>query len=269
MRFRRQALRQLEAPEQLDEVARLAGVPTWLATAALTLVVVVAGTWSIAGTVTRSVRAAGVLIHSTGVSPLDATVSGQVTHVWAAPNQYVTKGTPLYSVQERAGNVDISVAPWDAYVVNWLIAEGAFIEPGSRVAQLERLDAPGDMLEAKVYAPASIAPQLSAGLSVEVQTAVAPAAVFGTLRGTVASVGSFPETEQSIHAFLGQDFQVAPLLADGNVIAVTVRLDTDPGSPSGLRWSKPGPPFRLTSLSQVTARFAVAREHPIRWLINK
>jgi multidrug efflux pump subunit AcrA (membrane-fusion protein) len=269
MRFRGQALRQLEAPEQLDEVTRLATVPAWLATAALAAVVVAAGAWSVLGTVTRTVQAPGVLTHATGISQLDVTAAGQVTHVWAQPNQRVTKGTPLYSLQSSAGAVSVVTSPWDAYVVSWLISDGQLVGPGTQAAGMERLDAPGDSLLAKVYVPASLAPQLAPGMPVELQTPAAPAAVFGTLRGAVAAVGSFPETEASLRAFLGKGFAVGPLLADGNVIAVTVRLETDPASPSGLRWTKAGPPFRLASLSQLSASFTAAKEHPIHWLINR
>ena len=83
MKFRRQALRQLEAPEQLDRAVRLTTVPNWLATVALVIVVVAAGVWSVRTVVPRTVEAAGVLIHSNGISALDALDSGQVTKVWA------------------------------------------------------------------------------------------------------------------------------------------------------------------------------------------
>jgi multidrug efflux pump subunit AcrA (membrane-fusion protein) len=269
VRFRGQALRQLEAPEQLDEVTRLATVPGWLATAALTVTVAAAGIWAVAGTVTRTVAAPGVLTHTTGISQLDVTEAGQVTHVWAQPNQRVTKGTPLYSLQGRSGAITLVTSPWDAFVVSWLISDGQLVGPGTRAAGMERLDAPGDALIAKVFVPAALAPRLAPGVAVDLRTASAPAAVFGSLHGVVAGVGAFPETEASLHAFLGPDFPVDPLLAGGNVIAVTVRLDADPAAPSGLRWTKAGPPFRLASLSQVSASFTAEREHPIRWLVNR
>ncbi|MEK8104197.1 hypothetical protein NKG94_01915 [Micromonospora sp. M12] len=59
MKFRRQALRQLEAPEQLDRAVRLTTVPNWLATTALVIVVVAAGVWSVRTVVPRTVEAAG------------------------------------------------------------------------------------------------------------------------------------------------------------------------------------------------------------------
>lgn len=268
MRFRRQALRSLEAPEQLDDVIRLASVPSWLTTVAMAVAVVGTAVWAVYATVPRVVQAAGVLIHSNGVSTMDATVRGQVVKVWSAANQRVAKGTPLYSVQND-GKIAVVGAPWDAYVVSWLVNEGQLLQPGSPVADMERLDTPGDVLQAVVFVPAAVAPLLQPGNSVTVVADAAPSAVFGTLSGAVTTVGSFPETESSMRAFLGSGADVRRLLGGGSVVRVTVPLRTDPGSPSGLRWSKTPPPFQLNSASAISARFTIATEHPISWLVNR
>lgn len=269
MMFRRRALGQLEAPEQLDEAVRLATVPGWLVTIALVLAVGGAAVWATVSTVPRTVRASGVITHSSGVSRLDAVVGGQVTQVWAGANKRVYKGAPLYSLAGPDGAVQIVASPWDAYATTWLAREGQLLRPGDKVAELVRLDTPGDRLQSTVYVQANYAPLIRAGVPVQLEVGAAPAAVFGTLRGKVASVGRFPETEQSLRAYLGDNADVRRLLAGGSVIAVTVALELDPRAPSGLRWSKSGPPFGLSSQSEVTARFTVAEEHPVSWLVNR
>lgn len=268
MRYRRQALRHLEAPEQLDEVVRLATVPGWLLTFALTLVVVVAGAWAVIGTVDRLVNAPGVLIHPAGVSSFDAVGGGQVVKVWGTPNERVSPSTPLYTLRATDGTVSTVTAPFDAYVISLLITEGQLLQPGTGVAELEKLD-PGAGLQAVVFVPATSAPALQPGVIAQVTAAAVPSAVFGTLQGRVVSIGAFPETEDSLHAFLGPGYNVAPLLHGGSVVRVAVALTPDPQSPSGLEWSKSSPPFRLTSESQVAASFTIAREHPISWLVNR
>ncbi|GAA1762857.1 HlyD family efflux transporter periplasmic adaptor subunit [Luedemannella helvata] len=268
MMFRRQALRQLEAPEELDDVVRLATVPGWLLTVALLLTIGVAGTWAVVGTVDRTVRAAGVLVHSNGVSGLDATDSGQIMKVWTTANVRIAKGSPIYSARRANGTVDTVGAPWDAYVVSVAINEGQLVQPGTRVAEMERLDAPGDALQAVVFVPARSAPLLRVGNTVAVSAAAAPSTVFGTMVGVVASVGAFPETPESLRAFLGSGPDVGTLLAGGSVVRVVVPLHTDPASPSGLRWTKASPPFQLNSTSEISAVFTIAREHPITWLLG-
>ncbi|WP_432842720.1 HlyD family efflux transporter periplasmic adaptor subunit [Dactylosporangium sp. CA-092794] len=268
MRFRKQALSHLEKPEELDEVVRLATVPGWLLTIALTLAVAATATWAVVGTVERKVDAAGVLIHVDGVSGLDAVAGGQVTKMWASPTQRVTKGTPMYSTATPDGQVTTTTAPWDAYVVSVLVTEGQLLQPGTRVADLERLDGPDDALHAALFVPATAAPLLRQAMSVDVVAAAVTPNVFGTLHGTISQIGGFPETEESLRAFLGSGYDVRSLLAAGSVVRVMVRLDTDLASPTGLRWSKAPPPFQLHSVSQVSAQFVVSVEHPVDWLLS-
>lgn len=269
MRFRREALRQLEAPEQLDEVVRLATIPSWLMTVTLATVVIGAALWGTFGTVARTVQGTGVLIHSDGISTLDATVSGQVVKVWAVPNERVSAGTPLYTVTNSAGRSSTVVSTSSAYVVSLQISEGQLLEPGTPVANLEPLNLPGEVLEAVVFVPANYAAALTPGTSVQVTTPEAPSSVFGTLQGTVASVGAFPETDASLQAFLGGGFNVLPLLRTGSVIRVVIPLATVRGSATILKWSKQAPPFQLDSESQVSASFTLAHQHAIDWLLGR
>jgi multidrug efflux pump subunit AcrA (membrane-fusion protein) len=269
MRFRRQALRHLEQPENLDRVARLTTVPSWLLTVALVVTVLAAGAWTGTATLDREVTAGGVLIHPHGVSDFDAAETGRVVKVWADRNEPVAKGTPIYSVQDDSGGIVTVPAPWDAYVVSLLIAEGQVIERGARVAELERLDAPGDALQAVLFVSAASAPMLSAGQPVHVDVAAVSTTVFGTLQGEVGTVGAFPETEDSLRAFLGSGRDVRPFLADGSVVRVVVLLHTDPESPTGLLWSKASPPFRLTSISEVDGRIVVGRDRPLDWVLGR
>jgi multidrug efflux pump subunit AcrA (membrane-fusion protein) len=242
-------------------------VPSWLITVAMAVAIVCAGVWAVRASVPRVVQAAGVLIHSNGVSGVDAMTGGQVVKVWSQADQRVAKGTPLYSL-EQGSKITVVNAPWDAYVVSWLVSEGQLLEPGTPVADMERLDTPGDALQAVVFVPAAVAPLLQPGNRVDVVADAVPTAVFGTLSGTVTTVASFPETEESMRAFLGSGTDIRRLLGSGSVIRVTVPLRTDPGSPSGLRWSKASPPFQLNSASAITARFTIATEHPINWLVT-
>ncbi|MFF0623377.1 hypothetical protein [Streptomyces sp. NPDC004296] len=192
MRFRKQAVRKLESPEQLDEIARLTSVPGWLTTLALSLVVLSIGGWSAFATVTETVSAPGVLVGASG--------------------------------KQR---------------------------------------------EAVVYAPVPTAPQLHPGQSVRLSAAAAPAATAGTLSGTVTAIASAPETEQSLRARLGAGHDLTPYLGSGPIVAVTIRLATDPQSPTGLKWSRSGPAFALRPMSPLTAVLAVSTEHPISWLVKR
>src|SRR4051812_10555666 len=139
MRFRRQALRQLDTPEQIDEVVRLVSVPAWLMTAALTVVVVAVGGWGVGAPGPHTLQATGILIPSNGISPLESLDSGQLTNLWVRAHQRVDRGAPLYSRRDAKGRVGTVTAPWDGFVVTWLVSEGELLTPGRRVAEVERL----------------------------------------------------------------------------------------------------------------------------------
>jgi hypothetical protein len=268
VKFRRAALRELEAPEKLDQVIRLASAPAWLMGAALAVIVAAAAAWASVGTVATTVAAPGVLIHADGVSTLDATVSGQVVRWWVSPDGLAIKGAPLYSVQDPDGKVRTVTAPWNAYVVSTIVTDGQLVSPGTPIASLEQVTGASEPLEAAVFVPAAAAPTILVGTSVTLTAAAAPSSVFGTLRGTVASVGRFPETADSLQAFLGQGTSTSSLLSAGGVIKVVITLATAPGSATKLAWSKTAPGFTLSSESSVQASFTVARQRPISWLLG-
>jgi hypothetical protein len=176
---------------------------------------------------------------------------------------------PLYSVQGTDGRIHIVNAPWDAYVVSMVVTVGQLVQPGTPVADLERVSGASDPLEAAVFVPAAAAPAVRPGSAVTLTAAAAPSAVFGTLRGTVASVGYFPETTQSLQAFLGEDANTETYLATGSVIRVIIKLATMPGARTELAWSRANPGFTLNSESSVQAGFVIDRQHPIQWLVGR
>ena len=178
------------------------------------------------------------------------------------------QGAPLYSVQGANGQIHTVAAPWDAYVVSVVVTDGQLVEPGTPIATLEQVTGATDPLEAVVFVPAGAAPTIPVGAGVTLTAAAAPSAAFGTLRGTVASVGNFPETTDSLQAFLGQGTSTGNFLAAGSVVRVVIKLATVPGSPTKLVWSKAAPGYTLNSESSVQASFVVARQHPISWLLG-
>jgi hypothetical protein len=268
MKFRRAALRHLDAPEKLDQVVRLATAPAWLMGTALVVIVAVAGIWAGVGTVATTMGAPGVLIHANGVSTLDATTSGQLVRWWVSPDALAAKGAPLYSVQSADGQVRTVTAPWDAYVVSVVVTDGQLVEPGTPIANLEQVTGASEPLEAVVFVPAAAAPTIPVGTGVTLTAAAAPSSIFGTLRGTVASVGNFPESTGSLQAFLGQGASTGNFLAAGSVIKVVIKLATVPGTSTKLVWSKAAPGFTLNSESAVQASFVVAKQHPLSWLLG-
>jgi hypothetical protein len=84
----------------------------------------------------------------------------------------------------------------------------------------------------------------------------------------VTSVGRFPETADSLRAFLGPGTSTSNFLSAGSVIRVVIQLATTRGSATELAWSKAAPGFTLNLESSVQASFTIAKQHPIDWLLG-
>lgn len=268
MRYRRQALRYLEAPEQLDQVVRLASPRRWLVGLALLAIVVAAGGWAVLGTVVQTVRIPGVLIHSQGISRLDATKTGDIVTLWTAPDARVAVGSPLYTLRADDGTLTTVTSPWDAFVVSIVVAPGNYVRSGTPIATFETMTGPSEQLVAAVFVPETYSAIVDVGKRVTLDVVEAPAATFGHLSGTVRSVSAFPETTGSLRQFLGDSVDTTSFLDRGPVTRVIVALDVARDDPGTLRWSKATPPFRLGSESSVNALFIISNERPISWLVG-
>ena len=249
-------------------MVRLASAPAWLMGAALVVIVAVAAVWASVGTVASTVAAPGVLIHADGVSTLDATTAGQVVKWYVAPDDLATKGAPLYSVAGTDGQVRTVSAPWDAYVVSVVVTNGQYVQPGTPIATLEEVTGGSDPLEAVVFIPAAAAPTIPLGTRVTLSAPSAPSSIFGTLSGTVASVGNFPETTDSLQAFLGEgggtQSSSTPAAWCGSWSSWPRCRARDQ-----TRLVKPSPGYTLDSEAAAEALFVVSKQHPIDWLFGR
>ena len=68
-----------------------------------------------------------------------------------ADGAVVKVGTPLYTVRAQDGTLTTVTAPWQASVVNLLVAPGNYVTPGSPIATFEPVAGPGDQLVAAVF----------------------------------------------------------------------------------------------------------------------
>ncbi|MGW7041906.1 HlyD family efflux transporter periplasmic adaptor subunit [Streptomyces avermitilis] len=254
MKFREEAVRKLESPEQLDEMARLASIPSWLTTVALSVVVLAAGIWSVFATVTRTVSVPGVLTVTAGTTTLDAARRGRVDTVLITPRQRVRKGEPLYTLSSPSGSIVTVTAPWTTRVVSVLISEGQSLGPNSKVAVLERSVTTGGPSQATVRVAAHSVSALRTGMSVHLSTTEAGGR--GSQSGVVTAIDSVSEQDDPLGTSLGPDLPVRRYPAAGPVARVAVRLAT-------------GPLSATDSPQAVSVVFTVAREHPIDWLVKR
>jgi HlyD family secretion protein len=130
----------------------------------------------------------------------------------------------------------------------------AIAEPPSESAQLEPV----------VYIDARNGKRIQPGMEVQVSPDTVKREEYGFMLGVVERVGEFPVTPQAVVAAVANEQLANQLLGQTSKIDLRVRLLPDPNTPSGFQWSSAsGPPFGITSGTQVSVSVVVDRRAPI------
>jgi multidrug efflux pump subunit AcrA (membrane-fusion protein) len=270
MQFRFKALLKMREPDELDTVIRLARPRGWIATFVVLIVLAGACVWAFLGQIPRTVTAGGLLTHPLGVSQLQTMDTGQVSQLSVTPGSRVTAGQTVMAVTDPAGRTAPVVSPFTGTVIGVAAADGQFVTVGSTVLTVERTDAPDDRLLAMVFVPAGQAIGVRPGDPVDITVSSEPAAVFGLLRGRVASVSPYPLTQQALDTLLGGELAAQAYSSVTDPQLVVIDMVRDPRTASGYAWtSAAGPPGKLRSQVAVTAAISLGSERPVSLIVGR
>jgi hypothetical protein len=265
MEFRKQALDKLQSPRSIDSPVQLAGSRSLMALALVAVLIVAGVVWACTGSVGRQLSAPGILTHAEGTTYLQSTYQGQITGVFADTGSTFPVNTPLFTIQDGTRQYTIR-SMTGGRVISLLGKVGQVINRGTQLAVIERIQQQDDPLAAMVYLPQGSAGLIQVGSEVDLSVDSAPSSQFGVLRGTVQSIDQFPEVEQQIANYLGDDQLARTFSAEGQSIGVLIKL-TPARTVSGLAWSNhSGPPFPIDSRSRVSAAIHLPPIKPIDWV---
>jgi multidrug efflux pump subunit AcrA (membrane-fusion protein) len=267
VKYRRQALLRLRSSDDSDAPVRMAPTRTVAALAVTAALLIAGAVWSLTGSLPRTVHAPGVLTHTAGSFFLHSPVSGRIEQVDAAQGALFPKGTVLFTVQNDTGEHPVRSAA-AGRMTSLLAATGTTVTPKDELAVVERVAGAGDPLTAVVYIPATDAALVHPGTAADLEVETVPSQRYGVLRGTVASVGRFPQTTEQITAFLADPQLGREMTARGEPVAVTIRLAPAPTT-SGFRWSTgEGPPYRIDSRLTAAVDLHLSPVRPITWMVS-
>lgn len=267
VQFRQKALSKLQSPEELDLPVHFARPQGRLVLAVTLLVMAAAGVWVFTGSVSSRLSAAGILTHSGGSYLLQSPYAGQVTAVLAEEGRPVSAGTPLVEVATDHGTRTVRAVA-QGRVTTLAARTGSVLTTGADVAVVERVQNPDEPLVAMLYLPGDSGGALSPGAPVDLTVQSVPRDRFGMLRGRVEAVGHAPQSQAQISGFLGDPRLAAQFARQGDPVAVVVQLERSSATASGYRWtSAGGPPYRLGSMTPVTAAVHLAAQRPVDWLL--
>jgi hypothetical protein len=267
VKFRPQALAKLQNPLAVDAPIQLARPRSLLSLSVVALLIVSGALWTVIGSVPQETHATGILTHTEGSIYFESPYAGQITGVYVSLGSVFPVNTPLFTIQTDSGIRTVRSIT-GGRIISVVGSVGQEVSRGAQLAVIERIDGPQDPLVAVLYVPQVSAGLVHPGSEVDLTIASAPADKFGVLRGTVQSIGQFPQTQAQILNFLGDSQLAQRFSQQGQPFEVVVRL-LPAKTTSGFKWSRSGgPPYQVDSRTLVSASVHLSPIKPIDWLVS-
>ncbi len=265
--FRRRAVEQYQEPEQLDVMLRLTSPRLWLALAVALALIAAIVTWSFLGSDPQEVQATGVLLPGQGLTEVSATESGIVTDVTVRSGDVVAQGQSVASLRLGNGSSLSLTTENQGRVAFVLVEPGAFVKPGTLIAQLIPV---GNKSDAIMFVDAGNGKLIRPGMSTHISPSTAPASQYGSIEGKVVSVSDVALSRARLQQLVANDVVNASLAAVGeSVLEVRVDLINTSSTPSGYRWtSGRGAPFKITEGTPLEGSIAIRGGRPIDHLVG-
>ena len=269
--YRKSALEKISSPEQLDKALTVTSPLSWIALAAVTVMIVVTIVWSVIGTIPTTVSAMGIISSPVSTNALYTPESGKVDAIRVHLGSELSFGTPILTY--RTGNGDVRTISSDQVgtVTQIMVNVGDEITQGSEVARLSPVASGSQVIVC--YVRLSDAKKLERGMEANVFLTSADSQAYGHMRARVINIDSFVSTTAGMAYVLGRDNNLSSTFLEGGaVVAVTLELYPDPEgrSVSGYYWSNAkGAGLDVKNGSLVQAKIVVEEVAPITKLFSQ
>lgn len=235
---------------------------------ALVALLATAVVWGVFGSISNKVEGQGIFVRKGGLKGVISPHYGEVADVAVQVGDLVVKGqivvTLFRSAPKLEDQVRYVVSPHSGRVVEVMVNNGNFVKEGARVLNLEPLDAE---LNAIVYMPPSEGKRVAPDMAVQLAPATIKPEEYGYMLGRVTSISPFPRTQDGMVRVLGAEEFAKQFSKAGQPYEIAVQLVTDPGSPTGYRWTSQGPDAKIESGTLCAAKVIVEQQPPIRLVI--
>ncbi len=152
-------------------------------------------------------------------------------------------------------------------VAELIASAGQVLPAGGRILTLEA-EAGETGLISISYFPVRDGKKIQPGMKLQVTPDTVERERFGGILGTVLAVSPIPVTKEGATSTIGNPETVQSLMPEGGYIEVRARLETDPGTVSGYRWSSSkGPDMKVTSGLTHSTRVTIEGRAPVTYLL--
>jgi HlyD family secretion protein len=145
---------------------------------------------------------------------------------------------------------------------------GTFLAAGERLGAMEVRD-PSSTLKSVTYFRVRDGKRLRPGMPIQVTPDTVERARFGSIRGVVRTVSSFPVSLEEAASVVGNRVVAQSLIESGYLMEVASDLQRSPERPERYDWTSSGGPeeVEVSAGTTTTARVAVERERPIAFVL--
>ncbi|MET0712930.1 MAG: HlyD family efflux transporter periplasmic adaptor subunit [Jiangellaceae bacterium] len=263
--FREQARGRGAAAERLDERVRIVAPRGWLALTAAASVMLAGLAWGFLGSVDRETTGIALITHAPFISEVESHSAGVLSTDPLAIGAPVTARQVIAQITDADGLVHEIRSPIAGLIDSWVVARDEFVGAGERLALIE----PDTPLVAYLFVSAADGKRITAGMPVRISPGGTSPQEDGLLEGRVQKVLPYPVDTQRVALLTVQPHLVEQILQDQSVIELDVVLDSDPGTPSGFRWTNgTGPSKPITGGTIGSGSVIIGQERPISLLLK-
>lgn len=164
----------------------------------------------------------------------------------------------------RDGNI---YSQYSGRVAEVMAAVGQVMPAGGRLLTIEAEKKDAGLVSIS-YFPVRDGKRIQPGMRLQITPDTVERERFGGILGTVFAVSPIPVTKDGVIGTIGNPDLVASLLPDGAFIEVRARLEADPSTASGYKWSSSrGPDMKVTSGLTHATRVTIEERAPVTYLL--
>ncbi|MBT4770710.1 MAG: NHLP bacteriocin system secretion protein [Rhodospirillaceae bacterium] len=135
-------------------------------------------------------------------------------------------------------------------------------------AQLAVIQKSGEELIVTAFFQIGKGKKVLVGMKAEISPASVERDIYGVIRGRVTAVSELPESQAGIMEIFGNLSVAEDMMKAGPPLKITIELDEDPKTFSGLKWSSSkGPPVIITPGTTAFTTITVEEKRPIDYVI--
>lgn len=262
--YRKEALRKLTSPEQLDQLTSIVSSRGWVALLASFALIVIASMWFIFGEVPITVGGEGILIGLGALHRVTISETGTIQDLSVKGRGYVVKDQVLARVRRISSDANDCFeikSPASGKLLSLSFKINDFVKQGDTMGVIE---SESTNINALVFISLDDGKLIHPGMEIQISPSSANQQEYGFIYGNVNQVTDFPMTKETLMQFLQNEALVDLYLSGGPKIGVYATLERDNTTASGYKWSSgKGPDAEINCATPCSATIVLKRVTPI------